>query len=311
MRALFVVNPNATTTGSASPAALAGLLGKSAELRTRTTERQGHATELAEHAADDGDDLVIAYGGDGTVNEIVNGLMRAPAERRPMLAVVPGGHGNVFSRALGQSTDPMEVAAGIAKSLSDNTSRRVSLGDVDGRFFTFAAGFGFDARVVRQVDLGRKAGRSATTPQYVAASVREYMRSTPWRRAPLTLITPSGMMTPGLHLLIVANTTPWTYLGDQPLHACPDASFDTGLDILGLRRFGPATLAQTNAQVLTAASPRHRHIVRLHDLDGVSIHSHLPISVQLDGEYAGEVTTATLRAHRQALTVIPGLPAAV
>ena len=307
MRALFVVNPNATTTGSSDPAALVATLSAETELTVVPTQRQGHAIEIAEHAADDGAQLVIAHGGDGTVNEIVNGLMRVAPERRPMLAVVPGGYGNVFSRALGQSTDPAEVTDRLASAIRDGVSRRVSLGDVDGRFFTFAAGFGFDARVIRQVDIGRKSGRSVTTPQYVGAILREYMRSTPWRRAPLTLITPSGMMTPGLHLLIVANTTPWTYLGDQPMHACPDASFDTGLDILGLRRFGPATLAQTFAQVLTAASPRHRHIVRLHDLDGVSIHSHLPIGVQLDGEYAGEVTTATLRAHREALTVIPGI----
>ncbi|MDQ1714184.1 MAG: hypothetical protein QOG52_689 [Frankiaceae bacterium] len=307
MRALFVVNPNATTAGASNPTVLAATLGAETDLTIVPTERRDHATEIAERAADDGVDLVIAHGGDGTVNEIVNGLMRVPAERRPMLAVVPGGHGNVFSRALGQSTDPAEVTDRLAEAIRDGVRRRISLGDVGGRFFTFAAGFGFDARVVRQVDLGRKAGRSATTPQYVAASLREYMRSTPWRRAPLTLITPSGMMTPGLHLLIVANTTPWTYLGDQPLHACPDASFDTGLDILGLRRFGPATLAQTFAQVLTAASPRHRHLLRLHDLDGVSIHSHLPISVQLDGEYAGEVTTANVRAHREALTVVPGI----
>ncbi|MCU1678125.1 MAG: diacylglycerol kinase [Frankiales bacterium] len=307
MRALFVVNPNATTTGSADSAELAKTLGAAVDLTVRPTERRDHATQLAESAAQDGVSLVIAHGGDGTVNEIVNGLMRVPAEDRPMFAVVPGGYGNVFSRALGQPIEPAEVAARLVHAIRAGVTRRISLGDVGGRFFTFAAGFGFDARVVRQVDLGRKAGRSATTPQYVAATLREYMRSTPWRRAPLTLITPSGMMTPGLHLLIVANTTPWTYLGDQPLHACPDASFDTGLDILGLRRFGPATLAQTFAQVLTAATPRHRHIVRLHDLDGVSVHSHLPISVQLDGEYAGEVATATLHAHRQALTVIPGV----
>jgi diacylglycerol kinase family enzyme len=306
MRALFVVNPNATTTGSADPGTLAATLGKDIELTVRATLQRGHATEIAEHAADEGVGLVIAYGGDGTVNEIVNGLMRTPQGERPMVAVVPGGHGNVFSRALGQSTDPTEVATGIAAALRTGVTRTVSLGDAGGRFFTFAAGFGFDARVVRQVDLGRSAGRSATTPQYVSATLREYLRSTPWRRAPLTLITPSGMMTPGLHLLIVANTTPWTYLGDQPLHACPDASFEAGLDILGLRRFGPATLAQTFAQVLTAATPAHRHIVRLHDLDGVSIHSHLPISVQLDGEYAGEASTMTLRAHRAALRVVVG-----
>ncbi len=307
MRALFVVNPNATTTGSANPAELAAALGTAVDLTVRTTQRREHATQIAEHAAAEGFGLVVAYGGDGTVNEIVNGLMRTPQDERPMFAVVPGGHGNVFSRALGQSTDPLDVANRVAAALTAGVTRTVGLGDAGGRFFTFAAGFGFDARVVRQVDLGRTAGRSATTPQYVAATLREYLRSTPWRRAPLTLITPSGMMTPGLHLLIVANTTPWTYLGDQPLHACPDASFDTGLDILGLRRFGPATLAQTFAQVLTAASPRHRHIVRLHDLDGVSIHSHLPISVQLDGEYAGEVSTMTLRAHRGAMTVVPGI----
>jgi diacylglycerol kinase family enzyme len=306
MRALLVVNPNATTTGAMQVEYFADALRTACEVTVLATERRGHASGIAEAARDDGYDLVVAHGGDGTVNEVVNGLMRIDAGARPGFAVIPGGHGNVFSRALGQPTDPSTAAVRLARAVRLGVTRRIGLGDVGGRYFTFSAGFGFDARVVRQVDLGRRAGRSATTPQYVAATLREYMRSTPWRRAPLTLITPSGMMTPGLHLLIVGNTTPWTYLGDQPLHATPLASFETGLDVLGLRRFGPATLAQTFAQVLTAASPRHRNLVRLHDVDGVTVHSEQPISVQLDGEYAGEVTTATVRAHRDALTVVSG-----
>lgn len=303
MRALLVLNPNATTASSVDGESLASVFA-GMDLQVETTQRRDHATELAASAADSGAEIVITHGGDGTVNEVVNGLMQVPAERRPMLAVVPGGHGNVFSRSLGQPTDALVAARRIAERARAGVSRRIGLGEVDGRYFTFSAGLGFDARVVREVDAGRYAGRSATTPQYVAAALREYMRATPWRRAPITLVTPNGMITPGLHLVIVANTTPWTYFGDQPLHACPDASFETGIDILGLRRFGPATLAQTFAQALTGLSPRHRHLVRLHDLDGASMHSAQPVGLQLDGEYAGEITTATVRAHRSALAVV-------
>src|SRR4051812_33649697 len=128
MRALLVVNPAATTAGTRHVEYFADVLRTACDVTVQTTQRRGHATELAESAAGDGYGLVVAHGGDGTVNEIANGLMRTDAAERPRLAVIPGGHGNVFSRALGQPTDPAVVAVRLARAVSAGRIRVIGLG---------------------------------------------------------------------------------------------------------------------------------------------------------------------------------------
>ena len=65
----------------------------------------GHAIDLAKQAGEQGYDMVIAMGGDGTVHEVINGLMKVPDEKRPTLGVVPAGSGNDFAHALGMPTE--------------------------------------------------------------------------------------------------------------------------------------------------------------------------------------------------------------
>jgi YegS/Rv2252/BmrU family lipid kinase len=107
-----------------------------------------HATELARQAALDGYDLVIALGGDGTVHEVVNGLMSAPAENRPVLGVVPLGSGNDFAHAIGI---PTEADRALALALEGKTSfvDVARMTDENGRveYFDNTVGIGFDAVV--------------------------------------------------------------------------------------------------------------------------------------------------------------------
>jgi YegS/Rv2252/BmrU family lipid kinase len=112
------------------------------------TEHPSHATELAAEAADRGFDIVAALGGDGTVHEVVNGLMRYPPETRPLLGIVPIGSGNDFSSSIGvvQEIEPaMErVFAGSPRwadlgLVVDGAGRR--------EYFSNALGIGFDAHV--------------------------------------------------------------------------------------------------------------------------------------------------------------------
>ena len=128
MRALLVVNPKATATSARVRDVLIRALGSDLKLDVAETQRRGHAIALAEQAAADGLDLVVALGGDGTMNEVVNGLMRLPdPAARPALAVVPGGSANVFSRVLGQPLDPVEATgarSGSRPSRSAGCSRR-------------------------------------------------------------------------------------------------------------------------------------------------------------------------------------------
>src|SRR5262245_43901699 len=115
MRALLVVNPKATTTSERTRDVLTHALANSLKLEVAATQYRGHAGDLARQAVSDGSvDVVVALGGDGTVNEVVNGLLaHGPSERVPQLAVVPGGSTNVFARALGLPNDAVEATGAL------------------------------------------------------------------------------------------------------------------------------------------------------------------------------------------------------
>src|SRR5262245_9429595 len=142
MRGLLVVNPVATTTTERVRDVLASALAADLALETVVTKGRGHGVELGARATDQGVDVVIALGGDGTVNEIANGLLhRGPAPDGPALAVVPGGSTNVFARALGYSSSPVEATGELLDALREGRSRRISLGQAhygdERRWFVF------------------------------------------------------------------------------------------------------------------------------------------------------------------------------
>src|SRR5690242_5456329 len=131
MRALVVVNPMATATSPKTRDVLVRALGSELKVDLAETEYRGHARQLGTRAVEDGADVVVVLGGDGTVNEVVNGLLEhGPGEHVPALAVVPGGSTNVFSRALGRSRFPVDATAEILDSLRAGRTRSVSLGTV-------------------------------------------------------------------------------------------------------------------------------------------------------------------------------------
>ena len=163
MRALLVVNPKATTTTERGRDVLVRALRSEVDLAVEYTQRRGHAAELAPRAASDGYDVVVTLGGDGTVNEVVNGLLRdGPGPTVPALAVVPGGSTNVFARALGLPKDWTEGTGVILEALHTGRVRTVGLGRADDRYFTFCAGLGLDAEVVRKVERARLRGKVST-----------------------------------------------------------------------------------------------------------------------------------------------------
>src|SRR5205823_1644621 len=189
MRALLVVNPKATTTTRGAREVLVRALASELKVDVVETGYRGHAAALALRAARDGVDLVAALGGDGTINEVVNGLLTdGPGPGTPALAIVPGGSTNVFSRALGQSQNPIEATADILDALraaaggeQEGTAGRVAglgrpigLGKAGSRWFTFSAGLGFDAEVVHRMERRRRAGRPISHMRYVRAAVSQF-----------------------------------------------------------------------------------------------------------------------------------------
>jgi len=313
MRALLVVNPKATTTSERSRDILVRALRSQVQLDVAYTKRRGHAATLARDAARAGVDVVVTLGGDGTVNEAVNGLMTSDpaghdpaggADRRPVLAVVPGGSTNVFARALGLPRDWAEGTYVILEALREGRTREIGLGRADDRYFTFCAGFGLDAEVVRRVERARLRGKVSTAWLYLRSAGVQYFTETE-RKVPLiTLERPGEPSEVGLASVVVQNTAPWTYLGDRPIDACPGASFDTGLDVLGMKVLRVPSTARVAAQLLRNRPLTGRRLLALHDVADFVLRSVRPMAFQLDGDYLGERGKVEFLAVPQALRVV-------
>ncbi|MBI1757799.1 MAG: diacylglycerol kinase family lipid kinase [Actinobacteria bacterium] len=311
MRALLVVNPKATATNRRTREVLARALATEVKIDIVETGYRGHAAALSLRAARDGVDLVVALGGDGTINEVVNGLLTDhPHAEPPALAIVPVGSTNVFSRALGQPQDPLEATADIIEALrraarGEPLGQPIGLGRAGSRWFTFTAGLGLDAEVVHRMERRRRAGRSISHLRYVHAAVSQFYLHTDRRQPALTLGIPGQDPVPGLFLAIVANTSPWTYLGDRPLRPSPEASFDSGLDLFSMRTLGSLTTLRHLTQMLRKAPRlRGRHLYRLHDLTGFTLSADRPLGFQVDGDYLGERERVSFVAVPSALRVV-------
>jgi diacylglycerol kinase family enzyme len=310
MRALLVVNPNATTTSERGRELLVRALRSEVDLQVEYTMRRGHAVTLARDAARAGIDLLVTLGGDGTVNEAVNGLLaddRDPAhgaDRRPLLAVVPGGSANVFARALGLPRDWAEGTQVILSALRAGRTRTIGLGRADDRHFTFCAGYGLDAEVVRRVERARLKGKVATAGLYMRSAVTQFLTETDRRTPAITLARSGEPAEIGLATVIVQNTAPWTFVGQREIHACPEASFDTGLDVLGLKVLRMHSTTRLATQLLRGGRMRGKEIVALHDVYSFVLRASRPMAFQLDGDYLGERGKVEFVAVPEAVRVV-------
>jgi len=315
MRALLVVNPKATTTSERSRDVLVRALRSQVELTVAYTSRRGHAAALTRAAAESGVDVVVTLGGDGTVNEAVNGLMTAedvlsgrtvaPAYRLPALAVVPGGSTNVFARALGLPRDWIEGTGVILAGLRDGRHRVIGLGRADDRYFTFCAGMGLDAAVVRRVEQARLRGRTSTPALYVRSMIGQFFTDEDRKSPPLSIERPGDPTETELGTVIIQNTAPWTYVGDRPINPNPEASFDRGLDVLALRHLYVGSTARTVRQIVSQkADPHGGQVLRLHDQAEFTVVASRPQPFQLDGDYLGERQKVQFVSVPEALRVI-------
>ena len=301
MRAVLVFNPKATATNARVRDILKRALESDLKLDVVETKRRGHAIDAARQAAADDVELVVVLGGDGTVNEVVNGIAGTATE----LAVVPGGSTNVFARALGMSASPVEATSEILDALRSGRRRRVNLGVANGRYFTFCAGVGIDAEVVRVVERHRRNGRRATPALYVRSAVLHYYTGTDRTTPSITIERPGAEPETGLYNVIVANGRPWTYLGTRPVDPCPEADFDAGLDLLALKKVHTFSTLRIVGQMLDSKQRlKSRAAYRLHDVDEFTVVSDRPLAYQLDGDYLGEIERVEFRSVPDALSVV-------
>lgn len=311
MRALLVVNPNATTTTAAGRDVLAHALASELKLEVLLTRYRGHAAEATAQAVRDGVELLVAHGGDGTVNEVVNGMLQGtggPVGARPgggpALAVVPGGSANVFARALGMPRDPVEATAQVLRALSSGRSRLVGLGRADDRWFTFNAGMGWDADVVAAVEQMRFRGLAATPLRYAATGLRQYYRQ--WRNPrPMTVEVPGVLEPTAVRVAFVSNTSTWTYLGSRAVHTNPGASFATGLGLFAMASLDIGTVAHVLHEILrSGGDPKGRHVVRHDAVALVKVSCEIPVALQLDGDHLGERSEVEFLSVPEALRVV-------
>lgn len=307
-----MVNPQATATTPAGRDVLAHALASDVKLDIVETNYRGHAADAAAQAVVDAYDLVVAHGGDGTVNEVVNGVLRnGSGPGVPMLGVVPGGSANVFAGALGLPRDPVEATYRLLQAIEHGTSRKVGLGRVSSagagssydRWFTFNAGVGWDADVVAGVEEQRAKGREASPALYVRTAFASYVTQ---RRHPsrLTVRIPDEEPFEDVRLAFVSNTDPWTYLKDKAIRLNPSTSFDGDLGLFALRALGLPTITRYVTHLLaTDGNPKGANLLRRDDVEFVRVTSPEPVNLQVDGDLLGVCTEVEFTSVRQALTV--------
>jgi len=308
VRAILIVNPHATSTTQVRKDVIVHALASKLDLEVVQTRYREHASSVAEAAARDGYGLVLTLGGDGTVNEAVNGILRAhpPASAgAPLLAALPGGNANVFTRALGLPADPVDATGRILASLPAGRTRTIGLGLAGTRYFCFNAGLGLDAEVVRVVEGRRARGQTLSAALYIWTAVRQFYSVTDRREPALTLERAGTPAEGALFLGLVSNTSPWTYLGERPVHASAGAGFDTGLDLFALRRLSTLRTLSVLRQMLgPGGGPAGKYVVNLHDQDVLTFRASRPVAFQVDGEYVGEREHVVLRSIPNALRVV-------
>jgi len=287
---------------------LAGLV----DLDVERTQYRGHARELAAAARGE---LVIVLGGDGSVNEVVNGVMGRDGaglagagpveERNPLIAVIPGGGANVLARALGLPVDAAAAIRRVREVIAAGRYRTIGLGLAGDRYFTFSAGLGFDAEVVGEVDRLRAGGRRESASLFVRTIMRHLYRGTDRRRPALTLERDGQPPVADLFMTIITNRSPWTYFRSRPLLPVPNPDFNSGLDLLALRQLRLTTVASAVGQMLYVRNrpARGRDLLSVHGMESLTLRSARPIAFQADGEYLGETEAVKFQFVPHALRV--------
>ena len=305
MRALLLYNPNATTTTSRVTDAIAAALSSELKLEVEATKRRDHASFLAAGAVHEGYEVVLALGGDGTVNEVMQGL----AGTDVALGIIPGGSTNVWARSLGLPNDAVEATAVLLEKLRNRETRRINLGTANGRYFGVNAGFGYDAEVVRYVERRYRLKRAVRQASFVYSGVLAYQGGAGghhrWSKTRISLTVDGTEVVDNIRSAVCCNTNPYTYLRSWPAQMCPQASLDTGLDLTALLRLGLPSLLRLVRVALSSDDVGDLRSARLwHDKESFVLSSQTPLALQVDGDYIGETTRVELRAAPRALSLV-------
>ena len=302
-RMLVIVNPYATTVSDRLKNLVVYALQGRYDVDAIDTERRDHATELCREAAQEGYDVVVAFGGDGTVNEAANGLAGSPTP----LTCLPGGATNVYCKMLGIPGDIVDATEHLLRLADDWHPRRVDLAHVNGRRFVFSAGVGLDASVVRRVDEHPRVKTSLRQWYFTYAAMttftREYVLHPPRLEMHAAGETLTGVSA------FVQNGAPYTYFGDKPLVVTEGVELDDGtIGAAMLERTTPLDIPTVTARLLSdhLKVSKHRHVQARSGLTELTITSTdgRPVPIQVDGDHIGAAVDAVFGVDHQALTVV-------
>jgi diacylglycerol kinase family enzyme len=306
---LIIVNPHATTVSDRLKNLVVYALQGRYDVETVSTEAQNHATEIGREAVNGGYDIVVAFGGDGTLNEVANGLAGTDVP----VSVLPGGSTNVVARTLGIPNDVVDATEHLLSLADAFNPRKIDVGDINGRLFVFACGVGLDATVVQRVDshpaLKRRAGHYYYAWAAVSGFYRRYLRN-PVRVS----VRVDDREVEGI-TAVVQNSDPFPYFRRYPVRICEGIAPDDGkLSLAVLKRAAQRDVPTLIPRLL---NPRlratdHRQIEKFEGVLRAGLRSVSrdgsgavrPFPVQVDGDYIGELTEAELSIHPRALTVV-------
>ena len=283
---LLVVNSFASSVTARNTVVVHRELSRRHEVTVVETNRRGHATRFAQDAATRGLDVVIGFGGDGTLNEVATGI----AGTATALGVLPGGSTNVFARTIGLPNDPVAAVKQLVTALAQpGAIRPIGLGKVNGRYFCFHTGVGYDAAVVGAVERRASLKRWAGHPLFISAAITTWARGYDRTRPHFALQFPEGPPIEDGFFTIVLNTNPYTYLGNRALDLSPAATLDRGLVAVTFRTMSARGILSGLGGALRGGGVRPTRQLDAHtDLTGLAIHSDRPFPYQVDGDYLGE-----------------------
>ncbi len=310
-RVTLLINPFASSVTARSRILIQRTLSHNVDLTVIETTKRGHAIRLAFQAAQDGADVVIALGGDGTINEVANGLVGTDTAAAPL----PGGSTNVFARALGYPNDPVAATDILLDAIEERSQVSAGVGTANGRTFLFHVGFGFDAAVVERVEARGTVKRYAGHPLFVATTIDTWFRRVDRRNPWFDIIGPEGEDLGSYHLGVALNCNPYTYLGNRPLDLAPEAGLHRPLSVVGLRSlslgaivgaigqaFGRSARSESDGAVGGIGNSTTTGHFR--DLRGVTVVGRRPFPFQMDGESCGRVERLDIGYRPEALSVV-------
>jgi diacylglycerol kinase family enzyme len=319
---LLIVNPWASSMNARRRLGVERAFFRRHRLEVAETEHRGHATELARTAADDGFDVVVVAGGDGTLNEAANGLVGSATA----LAPLPGGSTNVFVRSLGYTNRLRPALDEVLDALEEAHTRRVGLGNANGRRFLFNLGVGYDAAVIARMEQRRQwVKRRLAHPAFAWTAVGtffgEFDRHEPAFRVELPraeapaadAITRDDLLADEPpedeplegYFAIVSNAAPYAFFGPRPMRVSSAASLERMLALTMFRRLTAGALVPAVVESMARGVRRHRSILQCSDLERLSIVAiGPPFAWQVDGDYLGELERLDVRYEPDDLSLV-------